>query len=43
MQKRVDEYVKYGVCFCNNEVYLAQQHHGESCNLLQIQGEEENW
>jgi hypothetical protein len=35
MQKGVDEYVKYGVCFCKNKVYLTQQHHGESCNLLQ--------
>jgi hypothetical protein len=35
MQKRVDEYVKYGVCFCKNKIYLTQQHHGESYNLLQ--------
>jgi hypothetical protein len=23
MQKGVDEYVKYGVCFCKNKVYLT--------------------
>ncbi len=43
MQEIVDEYVKYGSCFCKNRNCDTQQHHGESCNLLQIQDDEEDW